>query len=83
MSLEHRDKLQAARPAMMAPQDATATDIAAKRAATSDDPPLVSFISLFEGPITLSAITLTAEARPREGTPPCSLSAKMQGWRSK
>ncbi len=32
----------------MAPQDATATDIAAKRAATCDDPPLVSFISLLD-----------------------------------
>ncbi len=33
----------------MAPQDATATDTAAKRAATFDDPPLVSFISLLSG----------------------------------
>ncbi len=33
----------------MAPQDATATDTAAKRATTYDDPPLVSFISLLDG----------------------------------
>ncbi len=33
---------------MMAPKDATATDTAAKRATTYDDPPLVSFISLLD-----------------------------------
>ncbi len=32
----------------MAPQDATATDVAAKRATTYDDPPLVSFIPLLD-----------------------------------
>ncbi len=47
----------------MAPQDATATGTAAKRAATCDDPPLVSFISLLDGPyLTPLRMTLTTES---------------------